>query len=98
MPNKIFAIRYNTTDTLVHVFFTEEYLTVNLLNNTMAEEVGFSSFTVDKGGNLIKSLSRNHTINVEAALELYNELLKTAGDSLKLIRINSQKSELAKVG
>ena len=98
MPNRIFAIRYNNTDSLVHLFFTEEYLTINLLNSTMAEEVGFSSFTVDHEGNLVKSLSPLHTINVEAALELYKELLKTEGDYLNSLRMNSQKSELAKAG
>jgi hypothetical protein len=97
MPNRIFAIRYNNVDSLVHLFFTEEHLTLTLLNKELAEEVGFNSFTIDQSGNLVNSLSQ-HAIETTAALELYNALLSAEGEYLKSIQFGNSAPQFAKAG
>jgi hypothetical protein len=97
MPNRIFAIRYNNADSLVHLFFTEDHLTLTLLNKELAEEVGFNSFTIDHSGNLVNSLSQ-HTIDTKAALEMYNALLSTEGEYLNSIKFGNSAPQFAKAG
>ena len=97
MPNRILAIQYNNTDCLVHVFFTEEYFTINVLDRSLAEEIGFSSFSMNQEGRLINSLSPKESIDTQAALEFYDVLLKGNAELLKPAGFG-QTQELAKTG
>jgi hypothetical protein len=97
MPNRILAIHHNNTDCLVHVFFTEENLTINILDHAFAEEIGFSSFTMNQEGKLVNSLSPKELINTDAALELYRLLLRESAEYLEPTDFK-KKQELAKAG
>jgi hypothetical protein len=97
MPNRILAIQHNNTDCLVHIFFTEEYLTINILDHQLAEDIGFSSFTMDHKGKLVNSLSPKESINTEAALALYDLLQKENAEYLQPTSFVENR-ELAKAG
>ena len=98
MTNKLFALQYNNTDCLVHVLFTEEHMTINLLSSPLAEELGWSSFTVDHKGKLVNSLSPQDKINADAAMELYDTLMANEAERLRSLHLRNDPSTLRRTG
>jgi hypothetical protein len=83
MPNRLIALKYHDHDCLVHLFFNEEKMDVNLLDKEMVDDLHVNKFTVTRNGKLVVDESADIRVNAKALKEIYNQLLSQQGDNLQ---------------
>jgi hypothetical protein len=75
MPNRIITFRYHAHNCLVHLFFNDEKMDVNLLDDEMANDLKVRKFTVTKTGSLVFEGDGQAAIDKKAVWEVYMQLL-----------------------
>lgn len=76
MPQKLYAIRYNGADCLIHIRYDDEKMTVRILSDELAKDIHVNSFEMRHDGELITPAIGSNDISLPALRELYNSLLK----------------------
>jgi hypothetical protein len=91
MPNKLYAIKYNGADCLIHLKYDEHKMTVNILSDELARDIHISSFEVNHGGELVTPAIGGN-ISVEAIKDLYSCLLNNVTESGSINTYDSRRS------
>ena len=74
MPNRLVSIKYNDHTCFIHLYFDQNKMDVNVLDQQLREELQVSSFTIDNKGQLITNESDQ--MNTPAVKALYTVIVQ----------------------
>ena len=76
MPNRLVSIKYNDHTCFIHLYFDQNKMDVNVLDQQLREELQVSSFTIDNKGHLITEGPHGQRMNTPAVKALYTVIVQ----------------------
>jgi hypothetical protein len=89
MPNRLVSVKYNNHTCFIHLYFDQNKMDVNVLDQQLREELQVSSFTIDNKGQLVTDDSSALNMNTPAVRALYTTIIQQqpeAVNSFSLLR------------
>lgn len=82
MPNRLISVNYNNHTCFIHLYFDENKMDVNLLDQQLREELRTSSFSINSRGELITNEWNDAEINTPAIQAFYTVILQQQKEAI----------------
>ena len=81
MPNRLVSVNYNDHNCYIHLYFDENKMDINVLDQQLREELRVSTFSINTRGELITN-DATSTMNTIAVKKFYTVVLQQQKDAI----------------